>query len=291
MRFLVALFEMACTCAASDCFISVLTKGRADENNTDSYIVYIVTRTTSPPGFVRPQDIRRRLLPKAALTVPSKPHDAGRVNDMSVNTTAISAGQAFDALRAGYAAQAAGKMTASWMLHGRPGIGKTDIVQQLARETGSRLFDLRLTTIEPQDLRGLPFYDHEARRTIWYRPEDLPDDPNRPAILFLDELTAAAPILQPAVYGLLQECRVGPHVLPDTTFIVAAGNAVEDGAVAYEMGTALSDRLIYLNVVANAADWLSKFAVHRACTQASPHLFVHDLICLKRPKPRCVMTR
>ncbi len=180
---------------------------------------------------------------------------------MAVNTTAISAGQALEALRVGYAAQMAGRMTGSWMLHGRPGIGKTDIVQQLADETGSRLFDLRLTTIEPQDLRGLPFYDHETRRTVWYRPEDLPDDPDTPAILFLDELTAAAPTLQPTVYGLLQERRVGRHRLPDTTFIVAAGNAVEDGALAYEMGTALSDRLIHLSIRADAMDWLTRYAV------------------------------
>ncbi|SLN18053.1 AAA family ATPase [Roseisalinus antarcticus] len=182
---------------------------------------------------------------------------------MSINTTAISAGRALEALRAGHAAQAAGQMTTSWMLHGRPGIGKTEIVQQLAQETGSQLFDLRLTTIEPQDLRGLPFYDHDTRRTVWYRPEDLPDDPARPAILFLDELTAAAPSLQPTVYGLLQERRVGRHLLPPSTFIVAAGNAVEDGAVAYEMGTALSDRLIHLFLRPEASDWLTRYAVPR----------------------------
>ncbi|MEM7490231.1 MAG: MoxR family ATPase [Pseudomonadota bacterium] len=179
---------------------------------------------------------------------------------MAVNTTPISAGQALDALRAGHAAQAAGTLTASWMLHGRPGIGKTEIVQQLAEETGARLFDLRLTTIEPQDLRGLPFYDHETRRTVWYPPEDLPAG-DAPAILFLDELTAAAPTLQPTIYGLLQERRVGNYRLPPGAFVVAAGNAVEDGAIAYEMGTALSDRLIHLSVRAEAQDWLTGYAV------------------------------
>ncbi len=180
---------------------------------------------------------------------------------MSINTPPLSAGRALEALRAGFAAQAAGLMTVSWMLHGRPGIGKTEIVQQLADETGARLYDLRLTTIEPQDLRGLPFYDHDARRTVWYPPEDLPDDPDRPAILFLDELTAAAPALQPTVYGLLQERRVGQHPLPASTFIVAAGNTVEDGAIAYEMGTALSDRLVHLSLRAEAGDWIARFAV------------------------------
>lgn len=186
---------------------------------------------------------------------------------MAVNTTPISAGEALRALRAGHAAQRAEALTASWMLHGRPGIGKTEIVQQLADETGSALHDLRLTTIEPPDLRGLPFYDHEARRTVWYPPEDLPHGA-APAILFLDELTAAPPALQPTVYGLLQERRIGRYRLPDSTFVVAAGNAVEDGAVAYEMGTALSDRLIHLSVRAEASDWLARYAVPRGVNPA-----------------------
>ncbi|HDR27346.1 AAA family ATPase [Rhodovulum sp.] len=182
---------------------------------------------------------------------------------MSVNAMIVSAGEALDVLRAGWQAQAAGHMLASYMMHGRPGVGKTQVVEQLAAEIGARLFDLRLTTIEPQDLRGLPYYDHDAQKTKWYRPEDLPDDPAHPSILFLDELTAASPMLQPTVYGLLQERRVGRHRLPDNVFVVAAGNTVEDGAIAYQMNTALSDRLIHLHVQAAAADWLDNYAVPR----------------------------
>ena len=180
---------------------------------------------------------------------------------MTLNTPSITTREALEILRAGWAAQSAGTMQVAYMLHGRPGVGKTDIVRQLSDEIGARLFDLRLTTIEPQDLRGLPYFDHEARRTIWYRPEDLPDDPNRPSILFLDELTAAAPALQPAVYGLLQERRVGPHHLPNSTFVIAAGNTAEDGAIAYEMGTALSDRLVHLHIAASTTDWLENYAI------------------------------
>lgn len=183
---------------------------------------------------------------------------------MPINAVTISAGEAYRTLHAAWQAQLSGGLTASFMLHGRPGVGKTQIVQQLADAIGARLFDLRLTTIEPQDLRGLPYYDHARKRTLWYRPEDLPDDPDTPSVLFLDELTAAAPQVQPTVYGLLQERRVGRHLLPDNVFIVAAGNTVEDGAVAYEMGTALSDRLVHLNVRASATDWLENYAVPRA---------------------------
>lgn len=178
-----------------------------------------------------------------------------------INAPPIPAGQALALLETGWQAQRAGALTASWMLHGRPGIGKTDIVQTLARRIGARLYDLRLTSIEPQDLRGLPFFDMESRRTIWFRPEDLPDDPDSPSVLFLDELTAASPVLQPSVYGLLQERRVGPHLLPASCMVIAAGNTLDDGAIAYDMGTALSDRLVHLNVSAQADDWLSGYAV------------------------------
>ncbi|MEM7423325.1 MAG: MoxR family ATPase [Pseudomonadota bacterium] len=201
---------------------------------------------------------------------------------MSVNTRPIPAGRALEALRAGWQAQCNAGLSVSYMLHGRPGVGKTQIVQQLADEIGARLFDLRLTTIEPQDLRGLPYFDHERGRTVWYRPEDLPDDPAAPAILFLDELTAAAPTLQPAVYGLLQERRVGPHKLPDSVLVIGAGNTAEDGAVAYEIGTALSDRLVHLMVVANAADWLDHFAI--------PQDLAPEVIAFIRTRPDLLET-
>ncbi|MEL6267027.1 MAG: MoxR family ATPase [Pseudomonadota bacterium] len=201
---------------------------------------------------------------------------------MAVNAMTVSAGEALDILRAGWTAQKTGALTTSWMLHGRPGVGKTQIVTALAQEIGARLFDLRLTTIEPQDLRGLPYYDHERRRTIWYRPEDLPDAPDRPSVLFLDELTAAPPHLQPTVYGLLQERRVGQHRLPDAVFVVAAGNTVEDGAIAYEMGMGLSDRLVHVTVAASATDWLERYAV--------PHRLDPAVIAFVKSRPDLLET-
>ena len=54
---------------------------------------------------------------------------------MSVNAMVVSAGEALATLRAGWAAQRAGRMTASWMLHGRPGVGKSQLVRALAAES------------------------------------------------------------------------------------------------------------------------------------------------------------
>lgn len=179
---------------------------------------------------------------------------------MTVNTTAISAGQALATLKDIWAAQKEHGVLISTMMWGRPGIGKTQVAEQLARHIGGRLYDVRLTTIDTSDLRGLPYYDHDTKTTQWYRPEDLPND-DAPAVLFLDELSSAPAHIQPTVYGLLQERRVGQHKIPDNVIIVAAGNGVTDGAVAYEMGTAIADRLIHLQVVANPDDWIKNYAV------------------------------
>lgn len=185
---------------------------------------------------------------------------------MTVNTLAINAGDALETLKAGWDSGLARRI--SFMMHGRPGIGKTQIAEALAAYIGGPLYDIRLTTIETSDLRGLPYYDHETKKTVWYRPEDLPN--MGPAVVFLDELSAASPQLQPTVYGLLQERRVGQHKLPDDVFILAAGNTVEDGAIAYELGTAIADRMIHLYVQCSADDWLKNYAIPKALHPSVP---------------------
>lgn len=134
------------------------------------------------------------------------------------------------------------------MLWGTRGVGKSSVVRQVAAEAGVPLVDLRLTTIEPVDLRGALFADDDARRTVWFPPEFLPDADQPAGILFLDELTAADQRLQTSAYSLILDRRVGGYQLPDGWMIIAAGNAAFHGALSYDMGTALADRLFHFHV-------------------------------------------
>lgn len=136
------------------------------------------------------------------------------------------------------------------MLWGPRGVGKSSIVQQVAAQFGVPLVDLRLTTIEPVDIRGAIYADDAQQRTVWFPPEFLPG-PEQPAgILFLDELTAADQRLQISAYSLILDRRVGHYRLPDGWQVVAAGNASFHGAVSHDMGTALADRMFHFNVQA-----------------------------------------
>ena len=95
------------------------------------------------------------------------------------------------------------------MLWGPPGVGKSQIVAQVAARHGVPIIDIRLSQMEPSDLRGIPF--RVENRVEWAVPAMLPDA-NRhwPAgILFLDEITSAPPAVSAAAYQLILDRKLG----------------------------------------------------------------------------------
>ena len=134
------------------------------------------------------------------------------------------------------------------MLWGTRGVGKSSVVRQVATHFSVPLVDLRLTTIEPVDIRGAIYADDVLAKTVWFPPEFLPPPESPAGILFLDELTAADQRLQISAYSLILDRRVGNYRLPDGWQVIAAGNASFHGAVSHDMGTALADRMFHFNV-------------------------------------------
>lgn len=145
---------------------------------------------------------------------------------------------------------------------GKPGIGKSEIVAQVGEELNMKVIDLRLTRMDSTDLTGLPYLHEESQKTIYYLPEFLPTKEmieewgKDGAILFLDELSAAEPRLQASSYELILDRRIGKYILPDNVMVVAAGNRVEDGAIAYDLTSALSDRFIHFVAMSSLDSWL-----------------------------------
>ena len=75
------------------------------------------------------------------------------------------------------------------------------------------------------------------------------------AILFLDEINAAPPVIQAASYQLVLDRRIGEYQLPDGVSIIAAGNGEGDKAVTFKMPTPLLNRFIHLDFEVNFDDW------------------------------------
>ena len=139
------------------------------------------------------------------------------------------------------------------MVHGSPGVGKSDIVRQLAKKRGVDLIDVRLSQLDPVDLRGVPSVDLKQRITTWNTPDFLPTGGK--GILFLDEINSAAQATQAASYQLILDRRLGNYTLPDGWDIIAAGNRATDRAIVNQMSTALRNRFAHLEYEVNNDDW------------------------------------
>lgn len=138
-------------------------------------------------------------------------------------------------------------------LWGAPGIGKSQIVAQVAKDLAVTLNDVRAVLLDPVDLRGLPRIN-EQQQADWCTPAFLPRDGE--GILFLDELNAAPPLVQAACYQLVLDRRLGDYHLPDGWSVVAAGNRENDRAVTYRMPSALANRFVHFDFEVNVDDWL-----------------------------------
>ena len=138
---------------------------------------------------------------------------------------------------------------------GSPGIGKSDLVKELARITDRDFIDIRLSTLDPVDLRGLPSIDSSTSQTQWIPPNFLPTEQNNPGILFLDEINAAPPSIQTAAYQLILDRKIGTYTVPANWIIIAAGNRLGDRSVTFRLPTALSNRFTHLEIEVSAEEW------------------------------------
>lgn len=143
------------------------------------------------------------------------------------------------------------------MLWGPPGVGKSQIVAQIGARHNAPVIDVRLSQMEPSDLRGIPFRDSEL--VEWAIPSMLPNAERHGAqgILFLDEITSAVPSVSAAAYQLILDRRLGDYRVPDGWAIFAAGNRQGDRGVTYTMPAPLANRFSHFEVDLNLDDWVA----------------------------------
>lgn len=107
------------------------------------------------------------------------------------------------------------------LIWGYQGLGKTQVVKQVAEQQRVGFVHLHLATQEVGDLVGLLV--HNADGTVKHaRPEWLPTEGK--GILFLDEINRAHPDVIQAMFSLITSRTIHTHVLPAGWSIVAAAN-------------------------------------------------------------------
>ena len=145
---------------------------------------------------------------------------------------------------------------------GPPGAGKSDIVRSVADSTGLELKDVRLSLMDPTDLKGFPVVRGTGKnqQMAFVPPDFLPTKGK--GILFLDEMNTAPPAVQAAAYQLILNRRLGDYELPDGWAVVAAGNRASDRAVAHTMPSALANRFIHIDFEVSVDDWYEWATAH-----------------------------
>ena len=144
----------------------------------------------------------------------------------------------------------------SAFITGAPGIGKSDIIRSVAKQTNRDVIDIRASLLDPVDLRGLPSVGDGI--TSWNKPDFLPTEGD--GVIFLDEINVAPKLVQGALYQLVLDRKLGDYEVPDGWAVVAAGNRKEDRAIVQDAGTALGTRFIHLELEPNLDDF-TEYAV------------------------------
>lgn len=154
------------------------------------------------------------------------------------------------------------------LLMGPPGIGKTQIMQQIAEETGVGLVSYTLTHHTRQSALGLPFIDKvmlggEERTVTAYTMSEIIASVYREmertgvkeGILFLDEINCISETLTPMMLQFLQCKTFGNQQLPAGWVVVAAGNPPEYNKSVREFDVVTLDRVKKIDIEEDFGVW------------------------------------
>ena len=143
------------------------------------------------------------------------------------------------------------------LLRGRHGIGKSQVVYQLAANAGLPVIERRASQMTEGDLVGLPSI--EGNRTTFNPPDWFKVACEEPVCLFLDEVDRATLEVRQGIFELTDSRKLNGHYLHEDTIIFAALNGGEHGESyqVNEMDPAELDRWSVWDLEPTVEDWLA----------------------------------
>lgn len=154
------------------------------------------------------------------------------------------------------------------LLMGPPGIGKTAIMEQMARECNIGLVSYTITHHTRQSAIGLPliekkeFNGKEYSITEYTMSEIIASVFNKieetkltEGILFIDEINCVSETLAPTMLQFLQGKTFGSHKVPKGWIIIAAGNPPEYNKSVREFDIVTLDRVKKIDVSVDYSVW------------------------------------
>lgn len=154
------------------------------------------------------------------------------------------------------------------LLMGPPGIGKTQIMEQISRECEIGLVAYTITHHTRQSAIGLPFIqtkiyggkeysvtEYTMSEIIAAVYEKIEQSGMKEGILFIDEINCVSETLAPTMLQFLQCKMFGNQSVPDGWIIVAAGNPPEYNKSVREFDVVTLDRIKRIDVEADFDVW------------------------------------
>lgn len=154
------------------------------------------------------------------------------------------------------------------LLMGPPGIGKTQIMEQIAEECGIGLVSYTITHHTRQSAVGLPMikteeFDGKEYSVTEYTMSEIiagvykavKEQGHSEGILFIDEINCVSETLIPTMLQFLQCKTFGNQKVPEGWIIVAAGNPPEFNRSVREFDMVTYDRLRVINIDADLEVW------------------------------------
>lgn len=154
------------------------------------------------------------------------------------------------------------------LLIGPPGIGKTQIMEQIARECEIGLVAYTITHHTRQSAVGLPFikeeqYDGKTYSVTEYTMSEIiasvyrkiEEGGRKEGILFIDEINCVSETLAPTMLQFLQCKTFGNQAVTEGWIIVAAGNPPEYNKSVRDFDMVTLDRVRCMNIEADLGVW------------------------------------
>ncbi len=150
------------------------------------------------------------------------------------------------------------------IIWGEPGVGKTAMIKNVAKEIGRNITTVIASLHEPTDFNGLPVV---AEGGVKFVPPEFLTSLKDNDILFLDEISNAPYSVQSALLRLILERVVGDYKLPEVSFVCAA-NPIDTATEGWGLRPPLANRLLHVNYKLDPTDWARNFPNYWGCPPA-----------------------
>lgn len=141
-------------------------------------------------------------------------------------------------------------------IQGQPGVGKSAVVNDYAKEIAAEFIDVRLAYFGPQDF-GYPYLheNEDGSKTMRVsRPSFWPTTEN-PVIAY-EEFNCCGRSVQNCALQLFHDRRLNDYKLPENTFQVLLGNRAEDRVNIEKLSSAVVNRIVNIRVRLDLDSWI-----------------------------------